>query len=117
MNDVKLNLISKDKLQKMALAEKIRMILDYVKAGNIVVLETGLTPEEEAKLIEQTMVEIDHENFTGIELETYPTKPKSLLEKLIGGSSKRLMVIGPANKLKTIKKSEDLISTLIKAGE
>ena len=117
MKGIKLNLISKDKLEKMAIAEKIRMILDYVKAGSIVVLESGLTPEEEVKLIEQTMIEIDHENFTGIELETYPVKPKSLLGKIIGGQSTRLMVIGPADKLKTLKKDKDMISALIKSGE
>ncbi len=116
MKGVKLNLISKDKLQKMALSEKIRMILDNVKAGNIVILEAGLTPEEEVKLIEQTMIEIDHEKFVGIELETYPTRSKSFFGKLIGSGS-RLMVIGPANKLKTLKKDENIISALIKTGE
>ncbi|MEM1578599.1 MAG: DUF2073 domain-containing protein, partial [Archaeoglobaceae archaeon] len=51
---VQMNLVSKEKLSKMGSMEKIRMILDNVKEGKIVVLETGLTPEEEAKLIELT---------------------------------------------------------------
>ena len=114
MEGVQLNLISKEKLERMSSMEKLRMILDEVKAGTIVVLESGLTPEEEAKLIELTMREIDHENFVGIEVETYPQKSKGVLNKLFGRKSGRLTVIGPANKLKTLQKREDLIKALIK---
>jgi len=118
MEGVQLNLISKDKLDKMTSMEKIRMILDEVKAGTIVVLESGLTPEEEAKLIELTMLEIDHENFVGIEVESYPQKSGgSFFGKLLGKPKGRLTVIGPANRLKTLQKKEDLISALVQLGE
>ncbi len=110
---VQLNLISKDLLEKMSSMEKLRMILDNVKEGKIVVLEKGLTPEEEAKLIELTMLEIDHENFIGIEVETYPQKSKSILSKILGKRESRLTVIGPANRLKTLEKREDIIKALI----
>lgn len=110
---VQLNLISKERLEKMPSMEKLRMILDSVKEGKIVVLEAGLTPEEEAKLIEMTMLEIDHENFVGIEVETYPVREKSILSKLFGKKHGRLMVIGPANRLKTLEKQKDLIKALV----
>ncbi len=110
---MEVNLISKEKLSKMGSMEKIRMILDSVKEGKIVVLETGLTPEEEAKLIEVTMLEIDHENFVGIELESYPQKEKSFLSRILGKRHGRMTIIGPANKLKTLEKREDLIRALI----
>ena len=112
--EVKLNLISKERLEKMSTMEKLRMILDEVKSGKIVVLESGLTPEEEAKLIEMTMLEIDHENFIGIEVESYPQKTSSLFGKLLGKKGGRLMVIGPANRLKTLEKREDIIEALIR---
>ena len=115
MEGVQLNLISKDKLDKMASMEKLRMILESVKDGKIVVLESGLTPEEEAKLIELTMLEIDHKNFIGIEIETYPQKEKSFFDKFKGKKG-RLTVIGPANRLKTIQKKEDLITALVQLG-
>ena len=51
---------------------EIRLILDEVIAGNIVVLEKGLSPEESSKLIEMTMMEINPDGFSGIEMETYP---------------------------------------------
>ncbi len=116
MEGVQLSLISKEKLEKMASMEKLRMILDSVKEGKIVVLESGLTPEEEAKLIEMTMLEIDHENFVGIEVESYPHK-ESFFSKLFGKKSGRLTVIGPANRLKTLEKKEDLITALVKIGD
>ncbi len=114
MEGVQLNLISKEKLEKMSSMEKLRMILDEVKSGTIVVLESGLTPEEEAKLIELTMLEIDHENFVGIEVETYPQKSSGFLSRLFGKREGRLTVIGPANKLKTLVKRDDLIKALVR---
>ncbi len=113
MQGVQLNLISKEMLDKMASMEKLRMILDSVKEGKIVVLESGLTPEEEAKLIEMTMLEIDHENFIGIEVESYPHKERSFLSRLFGKKEGRLTVIGPANRLKTLEKQEEIIKALV----
>jgi len=112
--EVKLNLVSKEKLEKMGTMEKLRMILDEVKSGKIVVLESGLTPEEEAKLIELTMLEIDHENFVGIEVETYPQKSSGFFGKLLGKKGGRLTIIGPANRLKTLQKREDVIEALVR---
>jgi hypothetical protein len=111
---IQLNLISKEKLERMSSMEKLRMILDEVKSGTIVVLESGLTPEEEAKLIELTMLEIDHENFVGIEVETYPQRSEGFFGKLLGKKGGRLTVIGPANRLKTLQKQDDLIKALVK---
>jgi len=113
MEGVQLNLISKEMLGRMSSMEKLRMILDNVKEGKIVVLESGLTPQEEAKLIELTMLEIDHENFIGIEVETYPQKEQSFLSKIFGRKSGRLTVIGPANRLKTLEKQADIIKALV----
>ena len=45
---VQIDLISADRLEKMTTMEKIRLILDDVIEGNIVVLEKGLTPDEQS---------------------------------------------------------------------
>jgi hypothetical protein len=113
MEGVQMHLISKEMLEKMPSMEKLRMILDNVKEGKIVVLETGLTPEEEAKLIEMTMLEIDHENFIGIEVESYPVRERGVFSKLFGKPKGRLTVIGPANRLKTLEKQADVIKALV----
>ncbi len=114
---VQVDLVSGDRMDGLTTMEKIRLILDGVHEGNIVILERGLDPEEESKLIEVTMTEISPDEFTGIEIETYPTGSsgnEGLLGRLIGTDSVReLTVIGPADRIKTLHKDEDLISTLI----
>ncbi len=114
---VRIDMISGARMEGLTGMEKIRLILDGVRDGNIVILEEGLSPDEESKLIEVTMTEISPDDFTGIEIETYP-KPdannQSFLDKLMGReSAQKLTVIGPANRIETLHKDENLISTLV----
>ncbi|SDK46243.1 hypothetical protein SAMN04488571_11242 [Methanoculleus thermophilus] len=117
---VQIDLISAERLDRLTGMEKIRLILDDVMEGNIVILEKGLAPDEQSKLIEITMREITPDGFSGIEMETYPVKDvqEGFLSRLLGGkrSEARLTVIGPANQLKTIKKEKDLISAWISSS-
>ncbi|PSP85748.1 DUF2073 domain-containing protein [Halobacteriales archaeon QS_1_68_17] len=114
---VQIDLISGDRMAELTSMEKIRMILDGVREGNIVILEEGLSPDEESRLIEVTMTEISPDEFNGIEIETYPrseTKDQSFLDRLMGKeSTKKLTVIGPANQIETLHKDETLISALV----
>jgi len=119
MQGIQIDLISEERLARLTPMEKIRLILDGVKQGNIVVLEKGLAPEEASRLIEVTMMEISPDGFSGIEMETYPAKEGG--EGLAGFLSRisgkrpgaRLTVIGPANQLRMIRKDKDLISAWI----
>ncbi|MFB6097498.1 MAG: DUF2073 domain-containing protein [Haloferacaceae archaeon] len=114
---VQIDLISGARMDGMTSMEKIRLILDGVRDGNIVILEEGLSPDEESKLIEVTMTEISPDEFNGIEIETYPRSEaadQSILDRLMGRqSTKKLTVIGPANQIETLHKDEDLISALV----
>ena len=114
---VRIDMISGARMEGLTGMEKIRLILDGVRDGNIVILEEGLSPDEESKLIEVTMTEISPDDFTGIEIETYPkaeTNNQSFLDKLMGReSTQKLTVIGPANRIETLHKDENLISTLV----
>ena len=114
---VQIDLISGERMENMASMEKIRLILDSVHDGDIVILESGLSPEEESQLIEVTMAEIDPDGFTGIEIETYPRADSGdtgLFGRLMGSeSSSKLTVIGPANQIETLHKDETLISALV----
>ncbi|MDV0447042.1 hypothetical protein MsAg5_09140 [Methanosarcinaceae archaeon Ag5] len=115
MSDIQLDLVSDAKLSKMGSTEKVRYIIDEVRKGKIMVLEKGLDPMEEAKLIEMTMSEI-HDDFVGLEIESYPRENNaSFLGKLLKKDSgqQKLTVIGPANQLKTLRKDNSLISTLV----
>jgi hypothetical protein len=114
---VQIDLVSGERMAGLTSMEKIRMILDGVRDGNIVILEEGLSPDEESKLIEVTMTEISPDEFNGIEIETYPrseTSDQSFLDRLMGReSTKKLTVIGPANQIQTLHKDENLISALV----
>jgi len=114
---VRIDMISGARMEGLTVMEKIRLILDGVRDGNIVILEEGLSPDEESRLIEVTMTEISPDDFTGIEIETYPkaeTSSQGFLGKLMGReSTQELTVIGPANRIETLHKDENLISTLV----
>ena len=114
---VQIDLISAERMDGKTTMEKIRMILDGVRDNNIVILEAGLTPDEESRLIEVTMTEISPDEFNGIEIETYPKSEAadaSLLDRIMGKeSTKKLTVIGPANQIETLHKDKNLISALV----
>ena len=117
LDGIQIDMISAERLDGMRTMEKIRLILDGVHDGNIVILEQGLEPEEESKLIEVTMSEINPDGFTGIEIESYPgegSDDSGFLGRLMGRDRpNKLTVIGPANRIETLHKDESLISTLI----
>jgi hypothetical protein len=114
---VQIDLISGERMEGLTSMEKIRMILDGVHEGNIVILERGLSPDEESRLIEVTMTEISPDEFSGIEIETYPNSSAQeggLIGRLMGRShASKLTVIGPANRIETLHKDETLISALV----
>ena len=114
---IQIDMISAERMEGMRTMEKIRLILDGVHDGNVVILEEGLDPDEESKLIERTMSEINPDGFTGIEIETYPgsaSGDSGFLGRLMGSDEpNKLTVIGPANRIETLHKDETLISTLI----
>jgi len=114
MSDIQLDLVSDSKLSRMGSTEKVRYIIDEVRKGKIMVLEKGLDPMEEAKLIEMTMTEI-HDDFFGLEIESYPRdESSSFFGKIFKKEGQqKLTVIGPANQLKTLRKDNSLISTLV----
>lgn len=119
---VQIDLVSGERMAGMASMEKIRMILDGVHDGNIVILEEGLTPDEESKLIEVTMSEISPDEFIGLEIETYPRSGSTnggLIDRIMGkhSTTSKLTVIGPANQIETLHKDETLISALVSQQE
>lgn len=119
MSDIQLDLVSEGKLAHMGPTEKVRYIIDEVRRGKIMVLEKGLDPMEEAKLIEMTMAEIS-EDFVGLEIESYPRESSGgFFGKIFSkkDAMHKLTVIGPANKLRTLKKDSNLISTLVSTGK
>jgi hypothetical protein len=114
-----INLVSAEKIETLTTDEKIRFILDEVEAGKILILERGLTPQEEARLIEQTMREIDQDSFIGIELQSYGMdRGKNVVQRIVmGGPRPRMAVIGPASLLQFVSKDNEKIVTRLLGAE
>jgi len=116
---ISIDLISTERLEELG-REKIRFILDQVKKGKVLVLEKGLTSAEELELIRVTMTEIDHDSFIGVETPGFTgnVNRRTFLQRLLGRSPPpRMMVVGPAHLLKTIKKDGRTIEALILTRE
>ena len=98
---------------------RIKKILDIILGNNILILQGRLRPEEEARLIEDTMALVDHvKNFQGIELavvepnlrnQSLFTKAKYGFAKMLVGDSNALTIIGPASLIREIKKDPSKI--------
>lgn len=114
---VQIDFVGKSRLKNMKTMEKIRLIIDSVKDNKVVVLEAGLTPDEEGRLVEMTMQQIGPEqNFSGLEIERYNREQSKggLLSRIVSSNNKqsKLTIIGPANKLQTVE-NEDMMQAII----
>jgi hypothetical protein len=118
---ININLISIERLAQFSSRDKIRYILSEVRRGNVLVLEQGLTAEEEAELIKTTMSNIDQDTFIGIEMQSYSQEDinkGSWLSKLLRRKQPpRMSVIGPADLLRTIHKDGNMIQAVVLTQE
>lgn len=113
---IMINLISLEKLSDMSPAERIRFIVEEVKLGKVLVLERGLTAVEEMELIKITMAEIDNRSFVGVETPGFSisAKKRSLWSRLRGKRTPpRMMVVGPAHLLQTIRKDGKVVQAML----
>lgn len=103
--------------------ERIKKILDIVLENNIILLQGRLLPEEETRLIGDTMAMIGHiKGFNGIELavisengnEKFRDKLRRNVVKLIsGGDMGAITLIGPASIVREVKKDPKKIELLL----
>jgi len=104
--------------------ERIRKILDVVLGSNILILQGRLLPEEETRLIEDTMAMIGHvRNFRGIELavignggsEGFFGKMRTgIVNALSGGDLGAITIIGPASIVKEMKRDPKKLEVMMK---
>ena len=104
-------------------SERIKKILDIILGSNILILQGRLKPEEETRLIEDTMAMIGHvKNFRGIELavigngrnEGFLNSVKTnIINVLSGGDLGAITIIGPATVVKEIKRNPKKIELLL----
>jgi len=103
---------------------RISKLLKIVKNKNIVLMQGRLKPEEETKLIQKTMEEID-KDFKGIEVCTlYPEernlqslkKFRNEMFRLLLGNREGMTIIGPASVVKEIRRDPNKIQLLTFSG-
>jgi len=119
-----LQFIPFSEIESLGSNERIKKLLKLVLDNKIVLLQGRLKPEEEARLIEDTMAMIDHiKNFKGVELAVLSSKNEntpflSLLRtqiaKFLVGERDVLTIIGPASLVREIKKDPMKIELLLK---
>ena len=117
MVDLTLQFVPYADMESLDTDRRINKLLGIVKSKSIVLMEGRLKPEEETKLIEQTMKEINKQ-FKGIELCTlYPEdknldlfkKVKKNFTSFLLGDREGLTIIGPATVIKEIRRDPNKI--------
>ncbi len=112
-----------EEIGSLSSQERIKKLLKIVLEDKIILLQGRLKPEEEARLIEDTMVMIGHiKGFKGIELAVIsPNKNLTMFDEMKKGIAKMLLgdrdamtVIGPASIVKEIKKDPGKIELMLK---
>lgn len=118
-----LQVIPFSEVQDLTIAQRVKKILDLVLGNKIVILHGRLRPEEEVRLIEDTMALVDHvKGFKGIELaviepdlrdKSFFVKMKYGMARKLVGDNSSLTVIGPATIIKEIKRDPKKIELLL----
>ncbi|HLC32162.1 MAG TPA: DUF2073 domain-containing protein [Candidatus Nanoarchaeia archaeon] len=123
LHGLSLHVMPFSEVKGMSISERVRKILSLIMGNKIIILHGRLRPEEEARLIEDTMVMVDHvKNFKGIELaviepdmrkENFMVKMKHELARRLIGDSATITVVGPASVIKEIKKDPKKLELLL----
>jgi len=104
--------------------QRIKKILNIVLDNNILFLQGRLEPDEETRLIGDTMVMMGHvKSFKGVELAVISGNGKegllgrfrtNLVSAIAGGDLGAVTIIGPATIVKEIKRNPKKIELLLK---
>jgi|SRR3989338_6096612 len=123
LNGLTIEFMPYSDIRNLDSAERIKKILTVVLGNKIIILQGKLKPEEETRLIEDTMAMIGHvKGFKGIELAVIgESKNVAITSKIAQGFAKMLIgetaamtLIGPASIVKDIKRNPRKIELLLK---
>ncbi len=103
--------------------ERIKKIMGLVLDNKLIILQGRLKPEEETKLIENTMTLIGNiKGFQGVEISTLSgdnektifDRLRHSLVKILIGEQDAVTLIGPATIVKEIRKDPKKIELILK---
>ena len=102
---------------------KIKKIMGLILTQKIIILQGRLTPEEEVRLIENSMVLIDNvKNFQGIEIAAISAenehrnlfeKVRRNIAKILVGEQDAITIIGPASVVKEMTQDPKKVELLL----
>ena len=111
-------------IAKMDSTERIKLLLEIILDNKVVILQGRVKPEEETRLIEDTMIMIGKiKGFKGVELAviSLDSKNQNTIEKLKFGIAKALTkqqnaltVIGPATIVKEMKRDPRKLEVMMR---
>jgi hypothetical protein len=117
MREIKMKLVPYEMFK-----EDLENVFSEIKKGSIVIVDAKLQPEEEARIIEETMNRVDLK-FKGIEISTLELSSnkenklasiiKDKIYKLISGKERGITLIGSANIIKKIERNPEELSFYI----
>lgn len=123
LKGLSLQVIPFSEIENLSISERVKKLLALVVAQKIVIIQGRLRPEEEARLIEDTMALVDHiKNFKGMELAVIEpdmkdkdlwTKVRYGIAKRLVGESSALTIIGPCSLVREIKRDPKKIELLL----
>lgn len=110
-------------IENLSSIDRIKKLLKIVLGNKIVLLQGRLKPQEEVRLIEDTMVLIDNvKGFKGVELAVLSQKAEGVhffnkmkrgIAKMLIGEQDAVTVIGPATIIREIKKDPSKIELFL----
>jgi len=118
-----LQFITYSEIENLSSTERIKKLLKSILQNKIVLLQGKLKVEEEARLIEDTMVLVGNiKGFKGIELEVISPKTEGMpitarmkrqIAKMLIGDQDAVTIIGPASIVREIKKDPSKIQLFL----
>ncbi len=112
-------------IKQLTSTERIKKILNIVFGNSILILQGRLKPDEETRLIEDTMAMIGHvKEFKGVELAVIGSEgqvvgnlferfKQKIITNLSGGDLGAITIIGPATIVKEIKQDPKKIELIL----
>ena len=103
--------------------DRLKKLLKIILDNKVVILQGKLRPEEETRLIEDTMIMIGNiKGFKGVELAVITNnqemsmmqKMRFGLAKVLSGQENALTIIGPATIVKEMKKDPKKLEVMMR---
>ncbi len=119
-----LHFIPYPEISRLDTVERIKKLLKIILDNKVIILQGRLKPDEESRLIEDTMIMIGNiKGFKGVELAviSQDSENQSILNKMRFGLAKALVgqqdaltIIGPASIVKEMKKDPKKLEVMMR---